>query len=193
MESALRRTAEAYRRSVWDNQDVYVEVWLEKDALAGVLYEETQSWDVPLMVTRGYSSLSYLYEAAEVIRNMDKPTFLYYFGDYDPSGVDITANVERRLREFAPEATIHFSRVAVTEEQIQQWQLPSRPTKKTDSRSQGFAGESVEVDSIEPGQLRELVEGCIRRHIDPRAHRVLRQVEDRERQILVKLQEQISA
>src|SRR5579884_1723964 len=66
MEQALQRTAEAYRRSLWDNQGVYVEVWLEKDALAGVLYRATESWDVPLMVTRGYPSLSYLYDAAEV-------------------------------------------------------------------------------------------------------------------------------
>jgi hypothetical protein len=193
MKSALLQTAEDYRRSLWDNQEVYVEVWLEKDALAGVLYEETEPWDVPLMVTRGYSSLSYLYEAAQVIRKQRKPAYLYYFGDYDPSGVDITHNVEKRLREFAPEATIHFSRVAVTEDQIRQWKLPTRPTKKTDSRSKGFAGESVEVDAIEPRLLRELVRGCIMRHIDPQAHRVLRQAEDRERQILVKLQEQIPA
>jgi hypothetical protein len=53
LENMLKRTAEAYRRSVWDNQECYVEIWLEKDALAGVLYEETGAWDVPLMVTRG--------------------------------------------------------------------------------------------------------------------------------------------
>ncbi len=70
LQSALKRTAEAYRRSLWDNQDVYVEVWLEKDALAGVLVEETDIWDVSLMVTRCYPSLSYLYSAADTIQSI---------------------------------------------------------------------------------------------------------------------------
>src|SRR6185295_6764294 len=115
-ESALERTAETYRRALWDNQADYVEVWLEKDALAGVLYEETESWDVPLMVTRGYPSISYLYEAAESIAAEQKPAYLYYFGDYDPSGIDITRAVESGIREFAPEAEIYFERLAVTTE-----------------------------------------------------------------------------
>ena len=102
LEAALERTARTYRRALWDTQPVHVEVWSEKDALAGVLYEETERWDVPLMVTRGYPSLSYLYEAAEAVEAEEKPTFVYYFGDYDPSGLDISRNVEERLREFAP-------------------------------------------------------------------------------------------
>ena len=64
LEDALRSTAQHYRRNVWDDLDDYVEIWLEKDALAGVLMEETWVWDVPLMVTRGYPSLTYIYEAA---------------------------------------------------------------------------------------------------------------------------------
>src|SRR5262249_34644442 len=63
--SALRSTQEWYRRDLWDEQDVYVEVWLEKEAMAGVLAEVTEEWDVPLMVTRGYPSMSFLYSAAE--------------------------------------------------------------------------------------------------------------------------------
>ena len=94
--------------AVWDEQNAYVEIWLEKDALAGVLVDVTQKWDVPLMVTRGFASLSYLHEAAETIRDQNKPTYLYYFGDHDPSGVDIPRQVERRLREFAPDSDITF-------------------------------------------------------------------------------------
>jgi len=184
LENALRDTARTYRRSVWDSQDVYVEVWLEKDALAGVLYQETEAWDVPLMVTRGYSSLSYLHEAAEAIASEDKPAHLYYFGDYDPSGVDITRSVERRLREFAPEAEIHFERVAVTPEQIALWKLPTRPTKKSDSRSKNFTGESVEVDAIPPDKLRALVRDCIEQHVDEAAFESLQVAEADERKIL---------
>src|SRR5262249_48885635 len=128
-------------RSLWDNQDAYVEVWLEKDALAGGLYEVTEQWDVPLMVTRGYPSISYLHSAAESIEAEAKPAYLYYFGDHDPSGVDITRAVEPGIREFAPDVDITFTRVAVTQDQILELHLPTRPTKASDTRSKGFCGE----------------------------------------------------
>jgi hypothetical protein len=184
LESAVQRTAEAYRRSVWDEQDVYVEVWLEKDALAGVLYDVTSPWDVPLMVTRGYASVSYLHAAAQSIIAENKPTYIYYFGDHDPSGLDIPRNVESRLREFAPDAEIHFERVAVNEDQIEELNLPTRPTKKTDSRSKAFEGESVEVDAIPPDLLRELAQECITQHIDHRQYEVMQEAEKSERQVL---------
>ena len=189
LEAALARTAETYRRAVWDNQRHYVEVWLEKDALAGVLYHETQSWDVPLMVTRGYPSLTYLYEAADAISDQGKPSYIYYFGDYDPSGVDITRAVEEGLREFAPEAEIYFERVAVTRQQIADWQLPTRPTKTTDSRSKNFEGESVEVDAIPPATLRELVSDCIMRHIGELEYSSLAATEKLERETMLRISE----
>jgi hypothetical protein len=187
LDNMLKRTAEAYRRSVWDNQDCYVEIWLEKDALAGVLYQETSSWDVPLMVTRGYPSLSFLHDAAETIAAQGKPTHLYYFGDYDPSGVDIPRKVESDLREFAPAAEIEFNRVAVTREQIESMKLTTRPTKRTDSRAKGFIGESVEVDAIPPKVLRGIVSDCITRHVDERAHEALLLAEQSERGTLLRL------
>jgi hypothetical protein len=187
---ALQLTAQTYRRALWDNQPVYVEVWTEKDALAGVLLEETRPWDVPLMVSRGFSSVSYLYEAAEAIKAEGKPAYLYYFGDHDPSGVHIDRNIERQLREMAPEAEIHFERVAVRPEQIEAWGLPTRPTKDTDSRSKTFQGESVEVDAIPPARLRELVRGRIERHVDRQALEVLQVAERSEREILTRLYRQ---
>lgn len=186
MEQALRRTAEMYRRSLWDRQESYVEVWLEKEALAGVLYDVTEEWDVPLMVTRGYGSLSFLYNAAETITAYGKPTYLYYFGDYDPSGVDISRNVHERIIQFT-DVPIHFERVAVTPEQIDQWQLPTRPTKKTDSRSRSFSGESVEVDAIPPAQLRLLAEERILQHVDRDALEPLLLAEESERELLQKI------
>lgn len=113
LEEALRNTVRTYRRNLWDTQDVYVEVWCEKDAIAGVLLEETYDWDVPLMVSRGFSSVTFLYEAAVKIRAIGKPAYLYYFGDHDPSGVAVDRSIEKRLREFAPDVEIHFQRVAV--------------------------------------------------------------------------------
>jgi hypothetical protein len=162
----LKRTSEFYRRALWDSSLVYVEIWLEKEALSGVLYDVTDVYDVPLMVTRGYPSLTYLYESAGVLNRLVKPAYLYYFGDYDPSGVDISRNVEERLRQFAGEAEIHFIRVAVNQDQIVSMGLPTRPTKRTDSRSKKFAGESVEVDAIDPNTLRSMVKEVIMRHVD---------------------------
>lgn len=155
-----------YRRNLWESQEDYVEIWLEKDALSGVLYEVTSEWQVPLMVTRGYPSLSFLASAAETIEAIGKPAFLYYFGDHDPSGVDIPRNVEDRLNEFALCADITFECVAVTPEQIKEWSLPTRPTKRTDSRAKSFEGESVEVDAIPPEKLRQLARDCILPHLD---------------------------
>jgi len=182
--NALARTAETYRRSLWAELDVYVEIWLEKDALAGVLYEVTSAWDVPLMVTRGYPSLTYLHDAAETIKSGRKPAFLYYFGDHDPSGTDIPRNVERRLRKFAPDVTVTFRRVAVTTEQIEKWQLPTRPTKASDSRSRSFEGESVEVDAIPPATLRALVEECIFPRLPTAEVERLERIEEEERATL---------
>jgi hypothetical protein len=187
LEAALEYTARTYRRSLWENQNVYVEVWLEKDALAGVLMEETEQWDVPLMVTRGYSSLSFLHSAGEAIDVMGKPAHLYYFGDYDPSGVDITRAVESGIREFAPDAEIYFERVAITTKQIAAMQLPTRPTKTSDSRSKNFADESVEVDAIPPSTLRELVRSCITRHIDVDALERLQTVESAEKETMLRI------
>lgn len=184
LKSMLDLTATTYRRALWDNQEEYVEIWLEKDALSGVIFGITSRWDVPLMVTRGYPSLSFLHEAAEWIDYEDKPTYLYYFGDWDPSGVDIARVVEDRLTEFAADAEIHFERVAVTPEQVSQWNLPTRPTKKTDSRSKSFQGASVELDAIPPEELRALVDNCIVRHIDDDKLKKTRIAEESERELL---------
>ncbi|MFI5387092.1 MAG: hypothetical protein ACHQ50_13345 [Fimbriimonadales bacterium] len=155
-----------YRRALWNDQDHYVEVFTEKDAIAGILSPITGEWNVPLNVVRGFSSETFLWTLAQDIITIDKPTYLYYFGDWDPSGVLGAHDVERRLRGFAPDAEIHFERVAVTPEQIQDWDLPTRPTKKTGTHHKDFDGESVEVDAIGAPRLRELVTECIERHID---------------------------
>jgi hypothetical protein len=183
----LALAAQTYRRAVWDAQDEYVEVWIEKDALAGVVYDVTAEWDVPLMVTRGYASLSFLHEAAEAIAARWQPAHIYFFGDFDPSGVDIARTTEARLREFASDAEIEFERVAVTPKQIEEWSLPTRPTKRTDTRSRGFVAESVELDAIPPATLRSLVQDRIERHVDHEQLKVLLTAEKEERAWLEQL------
>jgi hypothetical protein len=144
------------------------------------------------MVTRGFSSLSFLHSAAEMIAEVGKPAYLYYFGDRDPSGLAIDRKIEQDLREMAPKAEIHFQRVAVTPEQIVTLNLPTRPTKTSDSRSRGFAGESVEVDAIEPVTLREIVRTCIEQHIDERALASTLTIEREERASLRAIAEQVA-
>jgi hypothetical protein len=166
VEHALYETARQYRRSLWADASCYVEIWLEKDALSGVISPVTEMYDVPLMVARGYSSLSFLHSAAEYIGSLDVPTFIYHLGDFDPSGVNAGEKIEQTLREMAPRAEIHFKRTAVNLDQIHAWNLPTRPTKTTDSRAKGFGEISVEMDSILPDQLRQLVREAIEGHID---------------------------
>jgi hypothetical protein len=187
VEEALRETARFYRKALWADADAYVEVWLEKDALSGVIYPVTAEYDVPLMVARGYASLSFLYDAAEYIGGLDVPTYIYHFGDYDPSGVNAGEKIEETLRELAPAAEIVFERIAVTPDQIADWSLPTRPTKQQDTRANRFGNISVELDAIEPNRLRSLVQAAIERHLPPDQFKILKVAEQSEREGLARL------
>ena len=187
IESCLNSTASFYRRDLWASMPVYVEVWIEKDALAGVLMEETEVYDVPLMVARGYASISFLHSAAMAIAAKGKPAHIYHFGDLDPSGVDAARDIEAKLRRYAPGAEIHFERPAVTRQQVEECNLPTRPTKQTDSRAKKFgSATSVELDAIPAQKLRQLVRECIERHVDKQKLELLRIAEQSERELLVK-------
>jgi hypothetical protein len=185
IESGLDNFARAYRRDLWASSPVYVEVWCEKDALAGVLYEETKVYDVPLMTSRGYSSLSFVHSAAQAIKAIGKPAHIYHFGDLDPSGQDAARDIEAKLRRYAGDAEIHFERVAVTRQQVEEWNLPTRPTKMTDTRAKKWVGTSVELDAIPAAKLRELVRNCIEKHVDKQQLEILRAAEKSEREMLV--------
>jgi hypothetical protein len=187
VQDALKATAAFYRKDLWTNADSYVEIWLEKDALSGVIYPVTSLYDVPLMVARGYASLSFLYNAAEAINELEVPTFIYHLGDFDPSGVNAGEKIEEELKEMAPNADITFERIAVTEEQIDEWDLPTRPTKKSDTRSKAFGDISVELDAIEPNRLRAIVQEAIEYHLPAKQFEVLKAVEESEREIISRL------
>jgi hypothetical protein len=185
IEACLNSTARFYRRDLWAAMPAYVEVWCEKDALAGVLMEETEIYDVPLMVARGYSSLSFLHNAAMAIKARGKPAYIFHFGDLDPSGVDAARDIEAKLRRYAPGAEIHFERPAVTREQVEAWNLPTRPTKTKDPRAKKFANTtSVELDAIPADKLRALARECIERHVDQDQLKILKVAEESERAFL---------
>jgi hypothetical protein len=187
IEQALQETARFYRKALWADADCYVELWLEKDALAGVVYPITSMYDVPLMVARGYASLSFLHGAAEYINELEVPAHLYHLGDFDPSGVNAGEKIEETLRELAPDAEIYFERIVVTPEQIRDWHLPTRPTKASDSRAKGFGAISVELDAIEPDMLRNLVRLVIEDHLPAHQFEILKAAEESERSTIRQL------
>jgi hypothetical protein len=159
--SCLRQTAKFYRRNLWHSMPTYVEVWSEKDALAGVILEETDPYDVPLMVARGYASISFLHGAAETITAKRKPTYIYHFGDLDPSGVDAARDIETKLKRYAPKAEIHFERVAVMREQVEEWggvppenlywvaASSGKPLSEVDRAALGLRG-FTEIEALPP-------------------------------------------
>jgi hypothetical protein len=187
VQDALDATARLYRKALWADADAYVELWLEKDALAGVVLPITALYDVPLMVARGYASLSFLHSAAEYINELEVPVYIYHLGDFDPSGMNAGEKIEETLREMAPDADITFQRIAVTVDQINAWNLPTRPTKMTDSRARGFGEISVELDAIEPNRLRDLARAAIERHLPPDQFKVLKAAEESERTLIHQL------
>jgi hypothetical protein len=188
LRECLDGVAKYYRRAIWEDQPEYVEIWLEKDAIAGVLFEVTYKWDVPLCVCRGYPSETFLYDAAERLIEQDKPVFIYYIGDLDPTGWNISEVIQRRLREFG--ADFFFERIAVTPEQVELWQLPTRPAKPKDTRAKNWKLPCVEVDAIPANKLRELCEEAILRHLDWEAYSATKEAEKAERKRLAEITKQ---
>lgn len=172
--------ASSYRRALWDDQYVHMEIWVEKDAITSVISSVTAEWDVPILVARGFASETFLYATAQDIISDDKPAVIYQLGDHDPSGVAAWEHTQRRLQEFAPETEFVFERLAVTPEQIEQFALPMRPTKKS-NHTKGFTGDSVEVDAVPSTDLRAIVREAIEQRIDVDALRSTRMVEVSER------------
>ena len=184
-----RVAAEFYRRDYWADSPVRVEVWLEKDALAGVLTPVVvEECGLDLYVTRGYASVSYLQSAAEFIRRDGRPTHVYLLTDFDPSGLSIASTVTVELMNRSLPTEVHVERLAVTREQIDEYSLPERPTKQTDSRARAFmrthGTNSVELDALPPAVLRTLVRESIEQHMDSDRLRTLQLAEEQERDLL---------
>jgi hypothetical protein len=182
-QAALENTARMYRRDLWIDQGVHVEVWAEKDAIRGVIYPVTAEYDVPLMISRGYSSETFLWETAEGINDAGVEAVIYQLGDHDDDGVKAWKAIMRRLREFVDgDIDLTFERIAVTEEQITEFGLPTRP----DKTGRGF-GDCVEVDAIPSTTLRNLVGDAIESFIDPVPLRVTKAAEKSEREVLARI------
>lgn len=169
----LECAAGGYRLDPWEDQDCRIQIWLEKDALVDVFYGITAEYGVPLLVARGYSSATFVKKAADEINADDKPMYVYYFGDHDPSGWDARRDVREKLEMHGCKLA-GFKDVAVTPDQIDSEELSTRETKLNDKRAPAFMkafahihnGESVDIDAIHPTRLREMISDCITQHID---------------------------
>lgn len=182
LEEALIQSRDAYRRNLWADLDAYIEIWTEKDAIAGVLLEAADPYGVKVLPLRGFASLSMLHNAATTFREMGrrgKEVYIYYFGDHDPSGRLIDPSALRSLEDDFG-VTVNFERVALTEDQIQYYNLPTRPTKKS-NHSKKFKGRSVEIDALPMGTLRDLVDRAITQHIPPGCLDMMHRIEAQEK------------
>jgi hypothetical protein len=191
---ALNDTARFYRRSALRASSVYVEIWSEKEALSGIIWDVASDYDVPVVVSKGTPSLTQLWGSFQNIAaalDADKPSYLYQFGDHDPSGCWIPRIIEARLNEFCDKHDLISSptveRIALTPKQVRKFNLPSRPTKRAGNmHAKDFKGRSTELDALPPNVLRQLVRNCIEQHIDAAQVEMLRTAEDSERTIIEK-------
>lgn len=182
LRDALDNTAATYRRDLLNHLALDIEIWLEKDALSGVFYPVTAEFDIPLMVSRGFASLTFLHAAAESLQD---GAFVYVFSDFDYAGEVIEQKIREGLRAFSGGKTIHIERAMLTRQQIADWQLPTRDPKSNDRRH-GYE-HCAELDAVPPNQLRSAVRECITEHISPRMLEHLRDIENAERASIEKM------
>lgn len=184
----IEGAARGYGRNLWEDQDKRVEVWIEKDALVGVFEGIATKWDVPLFSCRGYASQSEVWRAA--MRHVDygKPVVVLHFGDHDPSGMDMTRDIEDRLRIFGANTSIE--RLALNMPQVKKFKLPPNPAKVTDSRFQNYEKEhgtdSWELDAMNPRELVALVDRSIEEHVDSDKFDNIQAEQETERSMLQK-------
>ena len=171
----VRAAANSFRIDRWVGQPCYVEVMVEKDALSGILEPVCRKLDVRFTANKGYSSSSAMYEASKRIAiaafRERKEVHLFYLGDHDPSGIDMTRDIMERLALFTyDKISIETVRLALNYDQVEQWQPPENPAKESDSRYQvyleKFGESSWELDAVEPATLASLVEDHVKELID---------------------------
>lgn len=152
----------SFRLPRWEGQTNYVELWVEKDALAGVLEPLANEAHAPLQVNRGYSSVTFLYNAAQRLRREAREhdnLVILYIGDHDPSGEDMVRDIRDRLALFG--ADVDVRKIALTTKQVEEYEPPENPVKLTDSRSpayrERFGDSSWEADALPPETLAQIV------------------------------------
>ena len=175
----IRAAANGFKIDRWEGQTAYAEVMVEKDALSGILIPVCRELDVRFSANKGYSSSTAMFDAGQRFRaiatdfnSVVEEYHLFYLGDHDPSGIDMTRDVKKRLTQFTglDDIEIQVHRLALNYDQVELWQPPKNPAKETDSRYQAYAdqfGESSwELDAVEPRTLAGLLREGILELID---------------------------
>lgn len=182
-EDIIRAVAQQYRRRMWDDQPCYVEVWVEKEALANVVERISDQYGVPWFCCRGYVSQSEMHSAAmrlEQKADRGHDVHVIHLGDHDPSGIDMTRDIEDRIgmfitgnaewREDGMEPGFTLNRIALSMAQVRQFNPPPNPAKTTDARYSSYEAEygtkSWELDALDPNTLSGLIEEAITPLID---------------------------
>jgi hypothetical protein len=164
-----------YTRPVWIDQPSYVEVWVEKDALSRVLSSAAAGLRMVVAPSRGYSSYTYLKRMAIEDRFQqyaDKPIIILDFRDHDPSGIQMTEDLEKRLQKYGEEFSMDITvkRIALTFDQVRRYRLDPNPVKNADTRSaeyvNNYGASCWELDALPPETLTRLVQQAIQNEID---------------------------
>lgn len=164
----IEAVADQYQEDLWIGQPYRPEVWIEKDALVGVIEGVCKELRVPYFACRGYASQSEIYDAGKRFRRTAQgrqtPVVLH-LGDHDPSGLDMTRDLEERLSMFAGRP-VEVRRLALNMTQIEEYDPPPNPAKDTDARFEGYQEEfgdsSWELDALDP----DVISGLIRDELD---------------------------
>lgn len=178
----------SYLLDKWEGQPNYVEVWVEKDALVDVVGQACRPLDVPFFSCRGYTSQSEMWVAAQRFINQGhrEQRIIIHLGDHDPSGIDMTRDIQERLEMFG--ADVYVKRVALTMEQIEQFNPPPNPAKITDSRCDKYIAmygyESWELDALEPKVITDLIRSEVTMYRDDDLYQEVCRKERQEKQEL---------
>lgn len=186
--NAMNDTVDQYRLDRMSEQDNYIELWVEKDALSGVLRRLTSYYHVNLMVNRGYSSCSAMYDSAKRFKNhSNQHGELLYLGDHDPSGLDMVRDIKNRLEEFGVK-DLNVTHIALTTAQVNRYKPPPNPAKLQDPRAkwyiENFGAVSWEVDALNPKILNTLIKKEIEERINLNLFQDLIEKEDTDKSIL---------
>lgn len=190
---AINKAASNYRLDWWKDQDYRVEVWVEKDALAGVIGSIANKLDVDYFSCRGYTSQSEMWRAAERLKYYekwhDKKNIILHLGDHDPSGIDMSRDIEERLALFG--ADVEFKRIALSMEQIEELSPPPNPAKITDSRAakyiERYGRHSWELDALNPEYLDKLITTNVLKYADKNKLAKIKEREIDEQNELIKV------
>ena len=158
----------------WADQDTYIEVWVEKDALGNVIERACAPLQVPFMACKGYLSASQAWAAGQRFKEQlenGKNCVLLHLGDHDPSGIDMTRDNRERLQLFAEDQwQITVDRIALNMDQVHQYNPPPNPAKLSDSRAKdyikAYGNSSWELDALEPSVIVQLIRDSVEPYID---------------------------